>query len=87
MQTPKGIDQALAAGVRIREVMEADGKPFQLYFYTSPYKRSQQTFQEVGRAFEPAMVKGHQEEVQLREQDFGNFQVGFHLGVIECFRT
>ncbi len=54
--------------------MEADGNPYNLFFYTSPYKRSRQTFEEIGKAIDPEAVIGAQEEVQLREQDFGNFQ-------------
>ena len=54
--------------------MEADGKPYRLYFYTSPYKRSNQTYQALAENFSKGQIAGQQEEVQLREQDFGNFQ-------------
>ena len=73
-QTEKGKQQALGAGHAIRAMMEQDGKPYNLFFYTSPYKRSRQTFEEIGKAIDPASIIGAQEEVQLREQDFGNFQ-------------
>ena len=56
--------------------MESDGRPYNLYFYTSPYKRSRQTHEALSRVFNPEQLRGMQEEVQLREQDFGNFQVG-----------
>lgn len=55
--------------------MDADGSPYNLFFYTSPYKRSRQTYDEILKAIEPKHMMGAQEEVQLREQDFGNFQV------------
>eukprot|EP00201_Polytomella_parva_P007454 CAMPEP_0175058496 /NCGR_PEP_ID=MMETSP0052_2-20121109/11878_1 /TAXON_ID=51329 ORGANISM="Polytomella parva, Strain SAG 63-3" /NCGR_SAMPLE_ID=MMETSP0052_2 /ASSEMBLY_ACC=CAM_ASM_000194 /LENGTH=505 /DNA_ID=CAMNT_0016323879 /DNA_START=389 /DNA_END=1902 /DNA_ORIENTATION=+ len=48
--------------------------PYKLFFYISPYRRSFQTFQEICRCFPPESLSGVQEEVQLREQDFGNFQ-------------
>lgn len=38
----------------------------------SPYKRSKQTYEEITRAFDPKHLVGCQEEVQLREQDFGS---------------
>eukprot|EP00884_Botryococcus_braunii_P014525 jgi/Botrbrau1/23073/Bobra.0243s0014.1 len=72
--TPRGHQQAQDAGLRIKKVMEADGQPYKLYFYMSPYKRSQQTFEGLKKAFHPNKIAGWQEEVQLREQDFGNFQ-------------
>ena len=41
----------------------------------SPYKRSSQTTEGIASCFTEAEIAGFQEEVQLREQDFGNFQV------------
>lgn len=41
----------------------------------SPYKRSLQTFEALASNFSREQIQGCQEEVQLREQDFGNFQV------------
>ena len=38
-------------------------------------QRSKQTYEEITRAFDAKHLVGAQEEVQLREQDFGNFQV------------
>lgn len=55
--------------------MDADNKPYRMYFYTSPYKRSHQTYQALAESFAGQNIAGQQEEVQLREQDFGNFQV------------
>lgn len=42
----------------------------------SPYRRSSQTTENIASCFDEAQIAGFQEEVQLREQDFGNFQVG-----------
>lgn len=73
--TPKGWRQALEAGERIRQAaMHSNGSVGRLFFYTSPYLRSRQTFEGVAQAFRPEEIGGVQEEVQLREQDFGNFQ-------------
>lgn len=46
--------------------------------------RSRQTYEEILKAIDPKNIMGAQEEVQLREQDFGNFQVATYsrpLGV------
>ena len=81
--TPRGWRQAMEAGDRIREMTESKapgpgGKgavsPPRLFFYTSPYLRSRQTYEGVAQAFPSPTIAGVQEEVQLREQDFGNFQ-------------
>ncbi|KAK9810737.1 hypothetical protein WJX73_003928 [Symbiochloris irregularis] len=74
--TDRGWGQARAAGARIKELMEKENKPYRLYFYTSPYKRSLQTYQALAECFSKGQIAGQQEEVQLREQDFGNFQDG-----------
>lgn len=68
LQTERGKAQARAAGRKIRKVMEADRAPFSLFFYTSPYKRSKQTHEEITSAFDSKLLVGAQEEVQLREQ-------------------
>ena len=69
--TAKGWEQARAAGQRLREVTGGEGT---IFFYTSPYLRGKQTCEGVASAFAPESILGIQEEVQLREQDFGNFQ-------------
>ena len=74
-QTLRGMQQAEQAGKKIKAAMDSDGQPYNLFFYTSPYKRSRQTHDCVRSCFSPDQLKGVQEEVQLREQDFGNFQV------------
>ncbi|CAL8465534.1 g5070 [Coccomyxa elongata] len=72
--TQNGHEQAIEAGQKIRAILEADGNPFKLYFYMSPYRRSSQTVEGIASCFTEAEIAGFQEEVQLREQDFGNFQ-------------
>jgi len=72
--TPLGWRQAMRAGERIRQLTDGDGPRRRLFFYTSPYLRSRQTYEGVSQMFEPCHIAGAQEEVQLREQDFGNFQ-------------
>lgn len=68
--TKKGWRQALDAGLMIKEIASDTN----LFFYTSPYLRSKQTYEGVAEAFGMSGIAGVQEEVQLREQDFGNFQ-------------
>ncbi|EFN55417.1 hypothetical protein CHLNCDRAFT_134554 [Chlorella variabilis] len=74
--TARGWQQAMLAGDRLKAQMDAahGGKPYKLFFYTSPYLRSRQTYEGLAQVFMPEQVQGVQEEVQLREQDFGNFQ-------------
>lgn len=74
--TETGRAQAKAAGQKIKRSVEAaiGSSDYRLFFYTSPYKRSLQTYEGICQAFSSQQVKGVQEEVQLREQDFGNFQ-------------
>ncbi len=71
------MQQAEQAGQKIKQAMDSDGQPYNLFFYTSPYKRSRQTHDSVSSCFAADQLKGVQEEVQLREQDFGNFQVSY----------
>ena len=68
--TKKGWRQALDAGAMIKDIASDTN----LFFYTSPYLRSKQTYEGVAEAFGMSRIAGVQEEVQLREQDFGNFQ-------------
>ncbi len=67
--------QGRMAGQRIKDYITKDGEEPRLYFYMSPYKRSLQTFEALASNFTRSQIRGCQEEVQLREQDFGNFQV------------
>jgi len=70
-QTELGKMQALEAGKKIRKLIESEGKPFKIFCIHSPYKRTIQTSDKVRKAFSDAEILGVQEEVQLREQDFG----------------
>eukprot|EP00879_Flechtneria_rotunda_P027354 GHRR01029301.1.p1 GENE.GHRR01029301.1~~GHRR01029301.1.p1 ORF type:complete len:247 (+),score=69.39 GHRR01029301.1:374-1114(+) len=45
-----------------------------VFLYTSPFLRCIQTAQHAVKALSDEQVVGFQEEVQLREQDWGNFQ-------------
>mmetsp|Transcript_16670 Transcript_16670/g.22981 ORF Transcript_16670/g.22981 Transcript_16670/m.22981 type:complete len:428 (-) Transcript_16670:136-1419(-) len=71
--TAKGKQQASKAGHRLREMFEKDPS-YRVFFYLSPYRRSQQTCLGIAQCFPREKVVGLREEVQLREQDFGNFQ-------------
>ena len=72
--TETGKAQAESAGVVLREELERDGAPFNLVFYISPYRRSYETYQGISKALPSKSIVGVFEDVQLREQDFGNFQ-------------
>ncbi|KAM0945617.1 putative phosphoserine phosphatase [Dioscorea sansibarensis] len=77
--TAKGWADAEACGRRIRELVSSDGdnegaNDWKVYFYVSPYRRTLETLQGVGRAFDRSRIVGVREEPRLREQDFGNFQ-------------
>lgn len=50
--------------------------PIVTSFSATPSPAVLQTYEGLIQAFEPHQLIGVQEEVQLREQDFGNFQVG-----------
>lgn len=51
-----------------------DISPYSLFFFSSPYKRSQQTLRHVCKSFPDDVIVKKVEDPQLREQDFGNFQ-------------
>ncbi|XWS48899.1 hypothetical protein CRYUN_Cryun13aG0116400 [Craigia yunnanensis] len=73
--TEKGKTEAEECGWVIREMIEKDGAAdWKVYFYVSPYKRTLETLQHLGRAFERSRIAGLREEPRIREQDFGNFQ-------------
>jgi len=78
-QSPRGHEQAHAAGLSIRSLMQraARGTDYRLYFYISPYLRSRQTYEGIRSAFAPQQIAGMQEDVQLREQDFGGWSICF----------
>ena len=72
--TELGKTQAECAGLVLKKELETDGDPYKLVFYISPYRRSYQTYQGISKAFDSESIIGVFEDVQLREQDFGNFQ-------------
>ncbi|MFI1801019.1 histidine phosphatase family protein [Streptomyces sp. NPDC020379] len=65
--TEKGRKQAREAGVQLRELFGDE----QVSAYVSPYRRTHQTFHELG--LDPGRVRVR-EEPRLREQDWGNWQ-------------
>lgn len=68
----KGKAQAKECGRRIREIIEKDGADdWKVYFYVSPYRRTLETLQHLGRAFERSRISGVIKEPRIREQDFG----------------
>ncbi|XP_044476682.1 phosphoglycerate mutase-like protein AT74H [Mangifera indica] len=73
--TEKGKAQAQECGRKIRELIEKDGADdWKVYFYVSPYRRTLETLQYLGRAFDRSRIAGMIKEPRIREQDFGNFQ-------------
>ncbi|KAJ8636562.1 hypothetical protein MRB53_010829 [Persea americana] len=83
--TTLGLEQAQAAGERIRRVVSEDGQSpnSKVYFYVSPYERTRMTLREIGRSFSKKRIIGVREECRIREQDFGNFQVEERMKVIK----
>lgn len=80
--TPRGVEQARAAGRGILDVVSSSSSPdagpdpnWKVYFYVSPYERTRATLRGIGAAFPRDRVIGAREECRVREQDFGNFQV------------
>ncbi|KAH8695383.1 histidine phosphatase superfamily [Talaromyces proteolyticus] len=78
--TAEGHMQALEAGRRLRELLRPDDT---LHFYTSPYRRTRETTENILESLtsddpSPSPFPRHTikvyEEPRLREQDFGNFQ-------------
>jgi broad specificity phosphatase PhoE len=67
--TARGIDQAMAAGAKLRELVGHET----LRFFVSPYMRTMMTYDHIRKSFDPERYVMRQEP-RLREQDFGNFQ-------------
>ncbi|KAE8793161.1 putative phosphoglycerate mutase DET1 [Hordeum vulgare] len=83
--TPRGVEQARAAGRGILDVVSS-GAPdanWKVYFYVSPYERTRATLRGIGAAFPRHRVIGAREECRVREQDFGNFQVEERMRAIK----
>eukprot|EP00798_Chlamydomonas_sp_ICE-L_P023350 gene23350-30601_t len=75
-RTAVGRTQAFDAGNKIKEMLKIniEGVDTKVYFMTSPYCRALQTCQAIADAFNNDQIAGVRQAVQLREQDFGNFQ-------------
>eukprot|EP00929_Paragymnodinium_shiwhaense_P024766 TRINITY_DN15141_c0_g1_i1.p1 TRINITY_DN15141_c0_g1~~TRINITY_DN15141_c0_g1_i1.p1 ORF type:complete len:367 (-),score=36.48 TRINITY_DN15141_c0_g1_i1:108-1208(-) len=70
--TAKGRQQAHDAGKRLRDLIKDDS----VFFLVSPYVRTRETFNGILKAGWPdhhTENVAHREDVQLREQDFGNY--------------
>eukprot|EP00873_Tetraselmis_striata_P019330 jgi/Tetstr1/439594/TSEL_028019.t1 len=71
----RGQEQAEAAGQTICDLLEeAHGDDYKLSVYCSPYERCVQTMNGILESFPASKIESIRQEVQLREQDFGNFQ-------------
>ncbi|VAH02038.1 unnamed protein product [Triticum turgidum subsp. durum] len=83
--TPRGVEQARAAGRGILDVVSSGGPDanWKVYFYVSPYERTRATLRGIGAAFPRDRVIGAREECRVREQDFGNFQVEERMRAIK----
>lgn len=81
--TEKGKREAEKCGEMIREMIEKDGADdWKVYFYVSPYRRTNETLRGLGKAFERSRIAGVREEPRLREQDFGML---FFSSILICF--
>ncbi|KAK1401579.1 phosphoglycerate mutase-like protein AT74 [Heracleum sosnowskyi] len=83
--TQHGLDQCKLAGQKIHHIFSDNGKKnnWKVFFYVSPYERTRSTLREIGRSFKKKEMIGVREEVRIREQDFGNFQVAERMKVIK----
>jgi len=66
--TAKGREQALDTGERLLRITQRESTQFMI----SPYVRTRETFNGIARAFGDTGLHVR-EDVQMREQDFGNF--------------
>jgi broad specificity phosphatase PhoE len=67
--TAKGRRQALEAGNMLSEIIDGQS----VAFIVSPYVRTRETFHGIARAFGPVHDLNVRLDVQIREQDHGNF--------------
>lgn len=83
--TQHGLDQCKLAGQKIHDLFSDNGQKnnWKVFFYVSPYERTRSTLREIGRSFKKKEMIGVREEVRIREQDFGNFQVADRMKVIK----
>lgn len=66
--TPKGHEQAIEAGRKLRSIIGKES----VYVYMSPYRRSKQTWANIRKAFSPLQIITEREDPRIREQEFGN---------------
>jgi len=69
----EGEAEAVAAGQRLSQYLQSTNPHWRVHLFCSPYKRSRQTAALMFGGLPSARVAGYQEEVLLREQDYGNF--------------
>ncbi len=67
--TPAGIQQAMQAGIKIKELLENE----KVHVYSSPYFRTRETFQHIRESIEKNIVKAI-EDPRIREQDWGHLR-------------
>ena len=67
--TALGLEQALKAGHKIKEIIGKES----LYVYLSPYVRARQTFQQMKPEIEQSIVRII-EDPRIREMDWGHFR-------------
>ncbi|KAJ9460661.1 Phosphoglycerate mutase-like protein AT74H [Diplonema papillatum] len=68
--TKTGKDRAVALGARVRQLVGNDP----VFFYVSPFVRTQQTYKGVRRGMGDANIIGALEDPRISEQQFGNYQ-------------
>lgn len=73
--TDQGIEQALAAGERIRKIIGPDAR---VHLYVSPFVRTRQTAAYLRKAINSNIVMTDLDS-RIREQEFGNLQGDEHL--------
>ncbi|XP_038998868.1 phosphoglycerate mutase-like protein AT74 [Hibiscus syriacus] len=81
--TEHGRALARLAGSRLRDLISSKGpsQHWRIYFYVSPYERTQSTLREIGKSFSKKRVIGVREGCRIGEQDFGNFQVAERMRI------
>lgn len=67
--TPKGNEQSIEAGIKIKGIIGSES----LHVYLSPYMRARQTFQHLKTSLETNIVKVV-EDPRIREQDWGHLR-------------
>lgn len=70
---PEGEAEALAAGKQLTQFLHSTNQKWRVHLFCSPYKRARQTAALMFKHLPASRIAGYQEEVLLREQDYGNF--------------